>query len=83
MSKKNIKCDSCGTVTTVDAGDFQYTNETEERSMGKHTETWGEVEFECSSQKCTDEIKVETNTTEYPEGDFQEGETSVTGGTEV
>lgn len=75
-----IKCGSCNTITSIDTGDFEYQEETEERPMGKHTEHWGKYEFECSNSKCSKEITVETNTTEYPVDNFEEGETSVSGG---
>lgn len=81
MSKKlNIKCDNCGAVNEVDASEFEYESEVEERSMGKHEEIWGSYEFDCSNNGCGNSISIETNETEYPEGCFEEGEVTIKGG---
>lgn len=78
MSKVvKFKCDECQTTGTADFSDVEYEQEGSEGGMGGRVEYWGKYEDTCS--KCSNDITIEDNYTEYPVGNFESGDTSFSG----
>ncbi len=75
-----IECSNCETIFKVDEQDFDCQEEVDERGMGIHREIWCELDIECPNPECGQNINITTNETEYPEGNFEKGDSRVTGG---
>lgn len=84
MSKVvNFTCDECQTAGSVNFSDIEYEQEGSEGGMGGRVEYWGKFEGVCSNPECSNDITVEDNYTEYPVGNFESGDTTVSGASRV
>lgn len=62
-----VKCSKCDEVNVIDVKDFDYEAvSSDERGMGK--EVCYSAHYETSCSKCENEISVDSDIYEYPEG---------------
>lgn len=78
MSSINIQCNTCPKTHQIETNNFEYkvANQSE-RQMGKEITYEGGSEVLCS---CGGNIEVKHCYWEYPEGEKNHEETTVTGG---
>ncbi|MBO9584372.1 MAG: hypothetical protein J7574_09460 [Flavobacterium sp.] len=79
----SVECDVCGKVHNIgaDEAEFEIT-ETEERAQGQErARGWG-TEIDCDgNNNCDNQIEIECEVWEYPQGQLSHQDTNVTGGT--
>lgn len=69
-----VKCNNCGYVTLVEAGDLDYDTSVYERPMGE------EIEYDFRGERCHSWIDLNIRGYEYPAGAFDFSDCDCTGG---
>lgn len=83
MGSVTVKCDSCGTTSTVNSSDFDFeeTGTDPDRDMGAEIFYEGSYEYACPG--CESPITITHEYSEYPVGAENWSETSVDGASVV
>lgn len=76
----DILCEKCKKVNTVDSYDteFELSSSDDDRGMGSENQYTWSSSFPC--ENCDNEIEIEYDVWEYPEGAYNSEECNISGG---